>query len=153
MTMFGYLSDFERTFAAMDELRRRLSRGPVAEADAGDVFTSDTAWPRTSVYDTGEALLVVADVPGVRDTDIEISLNPEGARDLLTLAGERKLEVPEGHLVHRQERRSARFSRSFALPYKVDGNALGAELKDGVLTVKLPKAPEAQARKIQVQVR
>jgi HSP20 family protein len=151
--MFGYLSDFERTFAAMDELRRRLSRGSVAEADAGDVFTSDTAWPRTSVYDTGEALFVVADVPGLRDTDIEISLNPEGARDVLTLAGERKLEVPEGHVVHRQERRSARFSRSFALPYKVDGNALGAELKDGVLTVKLPKAAEAQPRKIQVQAR
>jgi HSP20 family protein len=149
--MFGYLSDFERTFAAMDELRRQVSRGYAAGSDAGDVFTSDTAWPRTSVYDTGEALFVVADVPGVTDKELEISLNPESGRDVLTLSGERKLEVPDGHVVHRQERRAARFSRSFALPYKVDGNALGAELKDGVLTVKLPKAPEAQPRKITVK--
>jgi HSP20 family protein len=145
--MFGYLTDFERTFAAVDELRRRVERSFGHEGAGNDVFTTDTAWPRTSVYDTGEALFVVADVPGLKDKDIEVSLDGEA----LTLAGERKLEVPDGHVVHRQERRAARFSRSFALPYKVDGNALSAELKDGVLTIKLPKAAEAQPRKITVK--
>ena len=143
--MFGYYSDLERTFSTVDELRRRM------EHMFGDVspgaLATDTNYPRTSVYDTGSALVLVADLPGVRDADIDLTLK----QDVLTLTGERKVTAPEGHVVHRQERRGARFSRSFTLPCKIDGDALSAELKDGVLTVTLPKAPEAQVKKIAVK--
>ena len=145
--MFGYMSDFDRTFAAMEELRRRVERTLGGENPA-DAFATDTAWPRTSVYDTGEALMLVADVPGLKDKDLEVSLD----NDVLTLGGERRTDVPEGYTVHRQERRPARFSRSFTLPFKVNVESLSAEIKDGILTVKLPKAPEAQPRKIPVRV-
>lgn len=143
--MFGYWSDLERTFSQVDELRRRMEHvfGDV-EASA---LATDTSWPRTSVFDTGTALTLVADLPGVKDADLEITLK----QDVLTLAGERKLEVPAGHTVHRQERRAARFSRTFTLPCKVDADKLDAQLKDGVLTLTMPKAPEAQARKIAVK--
>jgi HSP20 family protein len=143
--MIGYFSDFERTFSTVDQLRRRMEH-VFGGADPA-VFATDTSWPRTSVYDAGDALVLVADLPGVKDTDIDLTLE----QDQLTLAGERKVQAPEGHTVHRQERRGARFSRTFNLPFKVDANALTADLKDGVLTVRLPKAPEAQARKITVK--
>jgi HSP20 family protein len=90
---------------------------------------------------------VVADVPGLRDKDVEVSLD----NDVLTLSGERRTDVPEGYQVHRQERRPTRFSRSFTLPFKVNVEQLSAEMRDGILTVKLPKAPEAQPRKIAVR--
>ena len=144
--MFGYLSDFDRTFAAMEELRQRVERTLGGDSGA-DVFATDTGWPRTSVYDNGEALILVADVPGLKEKDIEVSLD----NDVLTLSGERRTDVPQGYTVHRQERRPARFSRSFTLPVKVNVEGLTAEMKDGILTVKLPKAPEAQPRKIPVR--
>jgi HSP20 family protein len=130
--MFGYhLSDFERTIAAMDHLRR-------------GVYDAGPSWPRTSAYETKEALIVVAEVPGLTEKDLEITLE----KHVLTLAGERKSNVPEGVLPQRQP---ARFSRSFALPERLDTEGLTAELKDGVLTVRLPKVPEAQPRKIAIK--
>jgi HSP20 family protein len=147
--MFGYLSDLERTFAAMDELRRRVERSVEGNSSSrADAFATDTAWPRTSVFENETGLTLVADVPGLRESDLELTLD----QDVLTVGGERKLAVPEGHTVHRQERRGTRFQRQFTLPYKVNADAMSAELKDGVLTVKLPKAPEAQPRKIAVKV-
>jgi HSP20 family protein len=143
--MLGYWSDIERTFSTVDELRRRMEH-MLGNVDAAALAT-DTNWPRTSVYDTKDALLVVADLPGTKDSDLDITLK----QDELTLAGERKVPVPQGHQVHRQERRGTRFSRTFTLPTKVDADALTAELKDGVLTVRLPKVPEVQPRKISVK--
>ena len=143
--MLGYWSDLERTFSTVDELRRRMEH-VFGNVDPGALAT-DTSFPRTSVYDTGKSLVLVADLPGVKDKDLELTLE----QDVLTLAGERKMELPEGHTVHRQERRAARFSRTFNLPCKVDADGLDAQLKDGVLRVTLPKAPEAQARRIAVK--
>lgn len=145
--MFGYWSDLERTFSTVDELRRRMEH-MLGNVDAAS-FATDTNWPRTSVYDAGDALVLVADLPGIKESELDVTLK----QDELTLTGERKVAVPQGHEVHRQERRGTRFARSFALPCKVDAEALTAELKDGVLTVRLPKAPEAQTRKIAVQAR
>ena len=53
--MFGYLSDLERTFAAMDELRRRVERTVDGNGFRADAFATDTAWPRTSVYENETA--------------------------------------------------------------------------------------------------
>jgi HSP20 family protein len=141
--MLGYWSgipDLEHTLSTVGELRRRMF------ADVTAPRTSAVSWPRTSVYDSGEALVLLADLPGVKSSDLEITLE----RDVLTVSGERKPDAPEGYAVLRQERRAARFERSFALPYKVDSEKLAAELKDGVLRVSLPKAAEAQPRKITV---
>jgi HSP20 family protein len=143
--MLGYWSDLERTFSTVDELRRRMEH-MLGDVDA-TAFATDTNWPRTSVYDAGDALILVADLPGIKESELDVTLK----QDELTLSGERKVAVPQGHTVHRQERRGARFSRSFTLPVKVNADALSADLKDGVLTVRLPKAPEAQARRISVK--
>ena len=80
------------------------------------------------------------------EKELQISLN----QDVLTLSGERKPDAVEGYTVHRKERPSVRFSRSFSLPCKVDPEKTSAVLKNGVLTLALNKAAEAQPRQIAV---
>jgi HSP20 family protein len=143
--MFGSWSDFERTFAAMDELRRTVEQA-YREQDALP-FERVAGWPRVSLWDEGKSLVLKADVPGLTEKDIQLQLT----QDVLTVNGQRRGDAPEGYSIHRQERIPARFSRSFTLPCKVDGEAISAALKDGVLTVTMPKAPESQPRQITVK--
>jgi HSP20 family protein len=143
--MFGSWNDFERTFAAMDELRRTVEQAYRAE-DALP-FERVTRWPRMTLWDGGSNLILKADLPGLTEKDLQLQLT----QDVLTVSGERKSDAPEGYSVHRQERQPARFSRSFTLPYKVVGDSITATLENGVLTVTLPKAPESQPRQITVK--
>lgn len=150
-------NDFERTFAVMDDLRRRMDRlfdeadGVPARAPLRGEFDRAPRFavpgPRVHLFDTGQALVVKADLPGMTEADLQLTLN----QDVLTLSGERKQDVPSGYTVHRQERAPLRFSRSFTLPSKIDPDGTSAVLKNGVLTLTLPKAAEAQPRKIAIQ--
>lgn len=148
-------SDFDRAALLMDELRRRMDRvfddldgwhAPRA-LDADRFLGVGAAWPRMNLLDAGSTLVLQADVPGMTEKDLRLSIN----QDVVTLEGERKADAPEGYSVHRKERAQARFSRSFTLPCKVDAERTTAAIKDGVLTVRLAKAPEAQPRQIAVR--
>jgi HSP20 family protein len=146
--MWTQLGDLNRTFSVMDELRRRMDRvwdDFDSAAPAGN-FAS-VSWPKLNVYDAGANLMLKADVPGIPEQELQLTLNA----DSLTIAGERNVEVPEGYSAHRQERSAVRFSRSLMLPCKVDAERTTATVKDGVLTVTLAKAPEAQPRQIAVR--
>jgi HSP20 family protein len=105
------------------------------------------AWPAVDVHDTGAALRVVAEVPGIREKDLQLTVN----QDVLTLSGERPVETPEGSSVHRQERPALKFSRSFALPCRIDLEKVSARLAHGVLTITLPRAADSQPRQIAVK--
>jgi len=147
----------------MDELRRRMDRlfdeydsrggtGPRSSFffepfEAGYTSRTVATWPRLSVYDKGNALVIAADVPGMKESDIKLEID----QDVLTLSGERRADVPEGYAIHKKERGPVKFSRSVALPCKVDAEKASAVLKDGVLTLTLAKAPEAQPRQIAVK--
>jgi len=104
-------------------------------------------WPRTTLEDTGTALVLRAELPGVEDKDLDLSVE----ESTLTIKGERKDAPPAGYSVHRKERQPFQFSRSFTLPAKVEADNAQAVLKNGVLTVTLPKAKEAQPRQITVK--
>jgi HSP20 family protein len=151
--MLRQLGDYDRTFSMLDELRRRMDRmwqdWDADEPGLSTQLSSSQAWPRVNVFDTGSALVLKADVPGVHEKDLQISIN-QGA---LSISGERKGDAPEGYAVHRQERGAVNFSRAFSLPVPVDADKTTATVKDGVLTITLAKAPEAQPRKIGVQAR
>lgn len=160
--MMTRISDVDRTFAAMDELRRKMER-VFDDYDGRDARGSSrgagfdpfefgfsrtvATWPRLSVYDTGSALVLYADVPGLKESDIKIEI----AQDVLSLSGERKADAPEGYAVHRRERAPVKFSRSLALPCKVDIDKATATVTDGLLTLTLPKTPESQPRQITVK--
>jgi len=159
--MLTRFSDIDRTFAVMDQLRRRMDRlfdeyEPARQRDAVRPNLSDEAerlwtrgrWPQLVLSDAGSSLLVKAEVPGLTEKDLQLSIH----QDVLTMSGERKQSAPEGYHVHRQERAPLKFARSFTLPCKIDPEKATATLKDGVLTLTLPKGPEAQPRQIAVKV-
>ena len=104
--------------------------------------------PAVDIVEAKDAILLKAELPGVRTEDVHIELE----KNVLTLRGERKAEhkVEKDGFV-RFERRYGQFARSFVLPDTVDGGAIDAELKDGVLTVKLPKKAAEQPRKIAIK--
>lgn len=146
--MFARLENFDRMFPAMQQLRRQMDE--VWSAYDGDSpFNAGDhgAWPRSALWDEGGALMFRAEVPGLSEKDVTVSLN----QDVLTVSGERRAQVPEGYQVHRKDRGTLRFSRSFALPLKVDADKVSAVVKHGVLTVHLPKAPESKPRQIAVR--
>jgi HSP20 family protein len=122
---FGF-ADFGRSYTPHAQLRRELDRL------FGDFERSATPPSSALTFDDdGNNFVLRADVPGLTENDFQISV----AGNTVTLKGERKVEAPEGHSVHRRERRE--FST--------------ATLKHGVLTVTLPRAAEAQARQISVK--
>jgi len=135
--------DIDRTFAMMDELRSRMDHlyGDYGEPKA------IAAFPRINLFDAGQVLTLTAEVPGLTEKDIQLTIN----QDVLTLAGERKSDAPEGYSVHRQEREPIKFSRSFTLPCRINPDATQANLKNGVLTITLSKAADAQPRQITVK--
>ena len=145
--MLTRFDDFT-TFA--DELRRRMDRiWDDFDADyvADWAPLSAASWPHLSVFDAGATLVVKADVPGLNEKDLRVEL----VDGTLTLTGERKAEAPKGYTVHRQERGPLTFSRSLSLPVRVDSEKTTASVKDGVLTITLTKAAEAQPRQITVR--
>ena len=142
-------SDFDRDFGHFDELRRRMERlfedGSVAQGFFDE--RPRGAYPRVTLHDTGKTFVLTADVPGLSEKDVQLTLN----QDVLAIQGERKATVPEGFGVHRRERASAKFSRSLTLPTRIDPELSTATVKDGVLTVTLTKAEELRPRQIAVK--
>ena len=146
--MWTRWSDLDRTFAMLDDFRRRMDRAFEGYGRRGaEPAWEQTAWPRLTLQDTGEKLMLLAEVPGLSDKDVELNLD----QNVLTLAGRRQVRAPEGYSVHRQERESVDFSRSFTLPCKVDPEKVSATVKHGLLTVEMAKAPEAKPRQITVK--
>jgi HSP20 family protein len=102
--------------------------------------------PPADIYETEDSLTVILEMPGVEKGNVDVRveddvLNVQGRLDLSKYQGLRPLytEYNVGH-----------YSRSFQLSSKVDQNRIGAELKDGVLSVTLPKVEEAKPRRIEV---
>jgi HSP20 family protein len=103
--------------------------------------------PTFEVTETKDAYLFRADLPGVKEQDLEISLT--GTR--LSISGHREQERHEqGDTFYASERSYGSFTRSFTLPEGVDGENVAADLKSGVLTLTVPKKPEVQPKKITV---
>lgn len=145
----------QNPFSFLNELQQNLGRvlqewereTPFWNLD--QAFTSNWVGPRVDLYDQGENFLYVVEVPGLSEKDIKLSVNAE----TLTISGERKTEPMEGYAQHLRERSAYKFSRSFAFPCKIDVEKVQAHMQDGVLEIKVAKAPEAKPRQIEVKVR
>ena len=105
------------------------------------------AWPAVNVFETKETFVYKAEVPGLAEGDVGVHVEDDSS----ILRGERKSPVPEGYTVHLRERGPIAFTRKFPLPGRVDAEGVTASLKDGVLTVTLPKSKEALPRQIAVK--
>jgi HSP20 family protein len=111
-----------------------------------------SAWssPRMDVAETDEAIEVDTELPGFKPEEVRIEVDD----NRLMITGEHEEEQQEdgnGKKYHRVERRKGSFSRSVWLPCRVDENRVEAQLKDGVLHVRLPKAETAKRKTIEVK--
>ena len=121
--------------------------GDVVGAGEGRPFPSWTGWGvPVDVEETEKAFVVTLDLPGVRREDISLDLRETE----LHVAGEIREPEREGQ-VRRQNRRTGRFDYRITLPGEVNPEAVEATLAEGVLTVRLDKAPAAQPRRIEIK--
>ena len=106
--------------------------------------------PPADIFETaGRDLVIKVELPDVNREDVEVTVE----HNTLTLRGEKKLPADvKDDQFRRVERRYGTFSRSFTLPTTVDAAKVGAEFKNGVLTVKLPFKEEAKPRTINVEI-
>lgn len=105
--------------------------------------------PDTDVVETEDEIRVVAELPGMRADDIDLSLE----NNILTVSGEKVQENREGsekENYHLSERRWGRFSRAFVLPRDVESDGIRADFREGVLTITIPKSEKAKPRRIEV---
>lgn len=114
-----------------------------------DLMSRGTWMPAVDIYEVDGSLVLKAELPDMRREDIDVTVE----NNTLTLRGERKLDHDiKQESFHRIERAYGNFVRSFSLPAMVDPGKIGAEYKNGVLTVKLPYREEAKPRSINVEV-
>ncbi len=145
-----------RELSALSDLRNQMDRllldfeqgWGLGRRPREEGWLAGAVWPRVALYDAGSELRLRAEIPGVSEKDLDISVEQAA----LTLRGERKTEVPEGYSVHRRERGNRSFARSFTLPCRIDTEKVTANLENGVLEMKLPKVAEEQPRQVQVRV-
>jgi HSP20 family protein len=143
-------TEFDDMFSILNDFRRRVDRAFddafAADLDVRRGSSVRATWPLANLVDTGAQLVLTAELPGLSERDVQLTLN----QDVLTIAGERKNDAPEGYSVHRRERADVKFTRSFALPCRVNAERTVASVKNGILTVSLDKAADAMPRKIAV---
>ena len=146
MTLIRWSDPF-REFAHLQDRVNRAFSDAYGRGDDG--LTTPGTWvPPVDVFQNGDQEVVLkAELPDMTREDIDITVD----NGTLTIRGEKKLsnEVKEESF-HRIERRYGAFSRSFSLPQTVDTGKVGAEYKNGVLTVRLPLREEARPRQIKV---
>ena len=132
-----------------DNLQSQLSRFLEPFTRTADEDLVSGSWmPPVDVAETQEKIIVRAEVPGMKQEEIQI----EFENGLLTIRGERKLIKEEGVTFHRVERTFGNFSRSFTLPRTVDPERITASYREGVLEIEVPKKEEAKPRQIRIAV-
>ncbi len=147
VTPFSPLEEMERRFE--DFFRRPFSLiGPPwwlprRFPEAG------IAGPRVDIFEEGDNVVVKAELPGMRKEEIEVNLTDNS----ITISGEKKKEEKvERKDYYRLERSYGSFSRSFALPSEVDIARARAQMREGVLEVRIPKTEEAKKKEKKIPI-
>jgi HSP20 family molecular chaperone IbpA len=104
------------------------------------------AAPYVDIYEKGEELVLMADMPGVDEKSANVTVE----NGLLTIEGDIAKELDEGLYPLRSERRADVFRRTFDVSDAIDTPKITANMKHGVLTIKLPRREERKSRKIQI---
>jgi HSP20 family protein len=137
-------------WTGMTALRREMDRffERYLEPRWDEFEATSEWWPRMDLSETKDALVVKAEIPGVDEKDIKVSLQEQ----TLTITGEKRHEKEEkDEQFHRVERSYGSFARAWKLPTSVDASKVAAQFKDGVLTVTMPKTPAAKGTIIPVK--
>lgn len=126
-----------------------LQRSLEARLDSNwlDGSTAGTgAFPPINVFQQGDNLLAVLEVPGVDKSDLEIQAKGNAIR----VSGKKAISYPDGVSVHRRERSAGRFDRTLTVPMQIDADAIKAEYRDGVLALLIPRAESVKPRTVPI---
>ena len=150
----GYLTPWRRgslagsggfgTTGSLFDLHRQVNRlfDDLFDQDA-DTGRGSMAAPAMDVHQSEDKLEITAELPGVREEDIDLTVED----GVLTLRGEKKYERTDEERGY-SERRYGTFERRITLPSNIDEDKCAADFKDGVLTITLPKSEKARGRRI-----
>ena len=144
LTKWEPVRDFLSLRDAMDQLFDEMISQP------GSMATGSSLMPAVDLYQTDEAIVIKASLPGINPDDLKISVTG----DVLTIQGEQLAENEEKQATyHIRERKWGNFSRSLSLPVPVQSEKANAEYENGILTLTLPKAEEIRPKTITVKTR
>jgi len=133
--------DVDKTLEEMDRMLSSVGRPLEIRSVPRGTF------PPINVYDQGEATVMVAEMPGLKPEDLELTV----LHDTVTLKGRREQEASEEGRYYRRERGAGGFARTITLPNPVDPDKVKADYTDGVLTVRMEKAAETKPRKVEIK--
>jgi HSP20 family protein len=125
--------------------QKQPSPTPVAQERTKAVKTYA---PRVDIYEKKDAMVLLADMPGVDGNSIDVTLD----KNVLTIRGSVEPKVYKDHSVYYAEFDMGDYERAFTITDEVDRNRIDAQVKNGVLKLTLPKAEEAKTKKIAVTV-
>lgn len=137
----GYLSNLHNE---VDKVFNSFLKGIYDEGSLRNIS------PNVDISETDKELKVTAELPGVKEEDLSITLND----NILTMTGEKKMEKEEkGKTFHKIERSYGQFSRSFTIPFKANSDTVEASFEKGLLNIVIPKpeGTESRANKIAIK--
>jgi HSP20 family molecular chaperone IbpA len=103
--------------------------------------------PPVDIYEDAEGITLMADMPGVSLERLTIEVD----KDMLMVEGDASIDMPEGMEALYADVRSTRYRRSFSLSGELESSQIDASLRDGVLSVRIPKRAEVRPRRIEVR--
>jgi HSP20 family protein len=132
----------DRMNRLFEDATQRHSR---SDSSTHDEFERADWTPAADIYETETTYLIAVDLPGVSREALEIDIDD----NRLVIKGKRIVEEPPKH---RTERPTGKFLRAFNVPTSVDQSQIGAEYRDGVLQVRLPKRKEQRAQRVEIKI-
>ena len=104
------------------------------------------AYPPLNIFRKGDDIVVIAEVPGIRKSDLDIQVRGKTIR----VAGSKTVDYGDRAALHRGERLAGRFDRAFTVPVEIDADRVKAECRDGILALYLPRAERDRPKSIPV---
>ena len=136
---------FADPFDALFNLQRALE-DRLSSDWMNDQTTSRGPFPPINVFQQGEEILAVIELPGVDKASLEI----QAKENTIRIAGKKAISFPEGVSVHRRERTSGEFDRTLSLPVQLNPDGIKAEYRDGILALYLPRSEREKPRSIKI---
>jgi HSP20 family molecular chaperone IbpA len=130
----------------MTDQQLELNSQEVGREAAAEHRKIPTLVPATDIFEQPDALVLIADMPGVDERDVDIQIE----KNVLSLTGTVQAQTYGEHRLKYHEFETGRFERKFTLSDEIDASKIEASVKDGVLRIRLPKAEAAKPRKITV---
>jgi len=112
----------------------------------GSSTSGSGGYPPLNVFRKGDDLVLIAELPGIRKSDLQIQVKGNTVR----ITGRKAIEYGDNAALHRRERSAGGFDRAISLPVELDADNVKAEYRDGILALYLPRAERDKPRTIQI---